>query len=48
MGVAGAAAATVIGQIGGMLLGCVLIVGALLFMPVAVLGPIAEHLSAVR
>lgn len=33
---------------GGMLLGCVLIVGALLFMPVAVLGPIAEHLSAVR
>lgn len=33
---------------GGVLLGCVLIVGALLFMPVAVLGPIAEHLSVMR
>ncbi|MDP2528675.1 MAG: potassium-transporting ATPase subunit KdpA [Candidatus Palauibacterales bacterium] len=30
---------------GAVLLGTVLIVGALLFMPVAVLGPIAEHLS---
>ena len=33
---------------GGVLLGCVLIVGALLFMPVAVLGPIADHLSVMR
>lgn len=30
---------------GLVLLGCVLILGALLFMPVAVLGPIAEHLG---
>jgi K+-transporting ATPase ATPase A chain len=27
------------------LLGTVLIIGALLFLPLAVLGPIAEHLS---
>ena len=33
---------------GVVLLGCVLIVGALLFMPVAVLGPIADHLSVMR
>ena len=33
---------------GSVLLGCVLIVGALLFMPVAVLGPIADHLSVMR
>lgn len=32
---------------GVVLLGTVLIVGALLFMPLAVLGPIAEHLSTV-
>jgi K+-transporting ATPase ATPase A chain len=31
---------------GAVLLGVVLIVGALLFLPLAVLGPIAEHLSA--
>ena len=31
---------------GGVLLGCVLLVGALLFVPVAVLGPVAEHLLA--
>jgi potassium-transporting ATPase potassium-binding subunit len=30
---------------GGVLLGTIILVGALLFMPVAVLGPIAEHLS---
>lgn len=30
---------------GGMLFGCVIIVGALLFMPVAVLGPVADHLT---
>jgi K+-transporting ATPase ATPase A chain len=30
---------------GGVLLGTVLIVGALLFMPIAVLGPVAEHLT---
>ena len=30
---------------GGVLLGTIFLVGALLFMPVAVLGPIAEHLS---
>ena len=30
---------------GGVLFGCVLIVGALLFVPAAVLGPVAEHLS---
>ena len=33
---------------GGVLLGCVLIVGALLFMPVVVLKPIADHLSVMR
>ena len=32
---------------GGVLLGCVLFVGALLFLPVAVLGPVAEHLACV-
>jgi K+-transporting ATPase ATPase A chain len=31
---------------GAVLLGVVLIIGALLFLPLAVLGPIAEHLSA--
>jgi len=31
---------------GYLLLGTILIVGALLFLPVAVLGPIAEHLGA--
>jgi K+-transporting ATPase ATPase A chain len=30
---------------GGVLLATVLIIGALLFMPIGVLGPIAEHLS---
>jgi K+-transporting ATPase ATPase A chain len=30
---------------GAVLIGTVLIVGALLFLPVAILGPIAEHLS---
>jgi len=30
---------------GGVLLGTVLIVGALLFLPLAILGPIAEHLA---
>jgi K+-transporting ATPase ATPase A chain len=30
---------------GGVLLGTVLIVGALLFLPIAILGPIAEHLA---
>jgi len=30
---------------GFLLLGTVLIVGALLFLPVAVLGPVAEHLG---
>lgn len=33
---------------GAILLGTVLIVGALLFLPLAVLGPIAEHLSTLR
>jgi K+-transporting ATPase ATPase A chain len=33
---------------GAVLLAVVLIVGALLFLPLAVLGPIAEHLSTVR
>jgi K+-transporting ATPase ATPase A chain len=33
---------------GTVILGSVLLVGALLFMPVAVLGPIAEHLSMVQ
>lgn len=32
---------------GGVLLGCVVIVGALLFMPAAVLGPVADHLTAI-
>lgn len=32
---------------GFVLLGCVLFIGALLFLPVAVLGPIAEHLVSV-
>jgi K+-transporting ATPase ATPase A chain len=32
---------------GLVILGSVLLIGALLFMPVAVLGPIAEHLAAV-
>jgi K+-transporting ATPase ATPase A chain len=31
-----------------MLLGCVILLGALLFLPVAVLGPIAEHLEMAR
>jgi len=31
---------------GALLLGVVIIVGALLFLPVAVLGPVAEHLGA--
>ena len=31
---------------GLVILGTVILVGALLFMPVAVLGPIAEHLAA--
>ena len=31
---------------GVVLLGTVLLIGALLFLPVAVLGPIADHLSA--
>jgi K+-transporting ATPase ATPase A chain len=30
---------------GAVLLGTVLLIGALLFMPFGVLGPIAEHLS---
>jgi len=30
---------------GAVLLGVLLVVGALLFLPLAVLGPIAEHLS---
>jgi K+-transporting ATPase ATPase A chain len=33
---------------GGVLLGTILLVGALLFMPAAVLGPVAEHLSIVK
>ena len=32
----------------GMLLGTVLLVGALSFMPAVVLGPIADHLSAIK
>jgi K+-transporting ATPase ATPase A chain len=32
---------------GVVLLGVVLIVGALLFLPLAVLGPIAEHLAVI-
>ena len=32
----------------GMLLGTVLLVGALSFMPAAVLGPVADHLVAVK
>ena len=32
----------------GMLLGTVILVGALSFMPAVVLGPIAEHLVAVK
>lgn len=31
---------------GGVLFGCVIIVGALLFLPAAVLGPVADHLTA--
>lgn len=31
---------------GGVLFGCVILIGALLFLPAAVLGPIADHLSA--
>jgi K+-transporting ATPase ATPase A chain len=31
---------------GVVLMGTVLIIGALLFLPIAVLGPIAEHLGA--
>jgi K+-transporting ATPase ATPase A chain len=33
---------------GGVLLGTILLIGALLFMPAAVLGPVAEHLSIVK
>ncbi|XZE32380.1 potassium-transporting ATPase subunit KdpA [Pirellulaceae bacterium SH501] len=33
---------------GVILLGTVLIVGALLFLPLAVLGPIAEHLQSAQ
>jgi len=33
---------------GLVLLGCVVLVGALLFLPVAVLGPVAEHLAAMQ
>jgi len=35
------------GTFGGLLFGTIVIIGALLFLPVAVLGPIAEHLGPI-